>query len=296
LWKEVGGARTYFMYADEGLVAEFEGTGLETKSYGYAPNSTWTTNPLFMKERTQYYFYHNDHLGTPQKMTTVNGSTVWSAKYESFGKAVVDPSSTIVNNLRFPGQYYDAETGLHYNYHRYFEPRTGRYLASDPIGIQAGVNGFIYAKANSVNLIDPLGLLCRIEWTEGIGPTLYRWMDREEIGYWDAWIRTVSWQIAKLRSRLKKMPFPPVEANLEKKMLSKYRARYTLFERQYKAIEYWDVCYDDCTGEQVSRTFLFKYVSTDTQDVIVAAWEVEKYLGDAKEYNWRVVDPTIIIP
>jgi RHS repeat-associated protein len=296
LWKEVGGARTYFMYADEGLVAEFEGTGLETKSYGYAPNSTWTTNPLFMKERTQYYFYHNDHLGTPQKMTTVNGSTVWSAKYESFGKAVVDPSSTIVNNLRFPGQYYDAETGLHYNYHRYFEPRTGRYLASDPIGIQAGVNGFIYAKANSVNLIDPLGLLCRIEWTEGIGPTLYRWMDREEIGYWDAWIRTVSWQIAKLRSRLKKMPFPPVEANLEKKMLSKYRARYTLFERQYKAIEYWDVCYDDCTGEQVSRTFLFKYVSTDTQDVIVAAWEVEKYLGDAKEYNWREVDPTIIIP
>jgi YD repeat-containing protein len=68
LWKEVGGVRTYFMYADEGLIAEFNGTGSETKSYGYAPNSTWTTNPLFMKQGTQYYFYHNDHLGTPQSI------------------------------------------------------------------------------------------------------------------------------------------------------------------------------------------------------------------------------------
>jgi RHS repeat-associated protein len=157
LWKEVGGTRTYFTYADEGLVAEFDGTGSETKSYGYAPNSTWTTNPLFMKQGTQYYFYHNDHLGTPQKMTSVTGAIAWSAKYESFGKAEIDASSTIVNNLRFPGQYYDQETGLHYNYHRYYDPRIGKYLMADPIGLVGGLNLFRYTN-NPIRYTDSTGL------------------------------------------------------------------------------------------------------------------------------------------
>jgi YD repeat-containing protein len=107
LWKEVTGVRTYFVYADEGLVAEVDAAGNVVKSYGYKPGSTWTTDPLFMKVGGQYYFYQNDHLGTPQKLTAVNGAVVWSAKYSSFGEAAVHPSSTIVNNLRFPGQYFD---------------------------------------------------------------------------------------------------------------------------------------------------------------------------------------------
>jgi RHS repeat-associated protein len=165
LWKEVGGTRTYFMYADEGLVAEMDGTGSETKSYGYAPNSTWTTNPLFMKQGTEYYFYHNDHLGTPQKMTAVNGSIVWSAKYESFGKAVVDPASTLVNNLRFPGQYYDNENGLHYNWHRMYQPSSGRYETADPIGVFAGdLNTYQYAYNIPLIHSDPQGL-----WVHGFG-------------------------------------------------------------------------------------------------------------------------------
>ncbi len=51
-----------------------------------------------------YYFYHNDHLGTPQKLTAVNGAVVWSAVYSSFGEAMVE-IETVENNLRFPGQY-----------------------------------------------------------------------------------------------------------------------------------------------------------------------------------------------
>jgi len=158
LWKEVGGPRTYFMYADEGLIAEFDGLGAQPKAYGYAPNSTWTTNPLFMKQGPEYYFYHNDHLGTPQKMTSVSGAVVWSAKYESFGKAEVDPGSTVVNNLRLPGQYYDQETGLHYNFHRYFLPMVARYFRTDPLGFNAGPNCYTYAFQNPVNLTDPFGL------------------------------------------------------------------------------------------------------------------------------------------
>ena len=103
--------------------------------------------------------YQNDHLGTPQQLTAVNGAVVWSAKYSSFGEAEVDPSSTIENNLRFPGQYFDRETGLYYNWHRYYDPRTGRYLRTDPIGLNSGdINFYRYAKDNPLNDYDPKGL------------------------------------------------------------------------------------------------------------------------------------------
>ena len=85
------------------------------KGYGWRPNGIWGTNPLFQIDSGSYYFYHNDHLGTPQSMTDAAGDIVWEATYEAFGKATVDPDSTIANNLRFPGQYWDEETGLHYN-------------------------------------------------------------------------------------------------------------------------------------------------------------------------------------
>jgi len=155
----VAGVRTYFHYADEGLIGEYDSTGTEIKTYGYKPGSTWTTDPLFMKVGTEYYFYQNDHLGTPQKMTAVNGAVVWSAKYSSFGEATVNDASTVTNPLRFPGQYYDAETGLHYNYHRYYDPKTGRYLKTDPIGLDGGINLFTYALNNPLIFTDPEGKL-----------------------------------------------------------------------------------------------------------------------------------------
>lgn len=111
-----------------------------------------------MKIGSGYYFYQNDHLGTPQKMTTVSGAVVWSAKYSSFGKAEVDPASTVTNNLRFSGQYFDAESGVHYNWNRYYDSRTGRYLKQDPIGLKGGLNLYSYANMNPIKLIDTLGL------------------------------------------------------------------------------------------------------------------------------------------
>ncbi len=85
------------------------------------------------------YYVHNDPLGTPQALTDESGTVVWSADYDPFGKATVneDPDnngSNITFNVRFPGQYYDEETGLHYNYFRYYDPAIGRYISADPIG------------------------------------------------------------------------------------------------------------------------------------------------------------------
>jgi RHS repeat-associated protein len=159
LWKDVGGTRTYFFYSDEGLIGEYDASGNEIKTYGYKPDSTWTTDPLWLKQDRQYYFYQNDHLGTPQKLVGVNGAVVWSATYNAFGRAKIDPLLTVANNLRFPGQYYDQETGLHYNWHRYYDPEIGRYLTADPIGFNGGdLNVYGYVRNNPVNGEDIDGL------------------------------------------------------------------------------------------------------------------------------------------
>jgi RHS repeat-associated protein len=157
LWKDVNGVRTYFFYSDEGLIEEYDRNGNELRGYGYEPNSTWSANLLFQRKGTSYYWYQNDHLGTPQKILTTDGRVIWAAIYDSYGKAVLQVSE-IENNLRFPGQYYDQETGLHYNYQRYYDPKTGRYLTPDPIGLGADINLFVYAANNPINEVDPSGL------------------------------------------------------------------------------------------------------------------------------------------
>jgi RHS repeat-associated protein len=109
--------------------------------------------------------YHNDRLGTPELLTTKIGNdetVVWEAWYEPFGEAHVHPSSSVVNNIRLPGQYYDAETGNHYNGARYYDPRTGRYLTPDPIGLDGGINLFSYVENNPIGEIDTEGL--RQDW------------------------------------------------------------------------------------------------------------------------------------
>jgi RHS repeat-associated protein len=141
------------------LIGEYDGAGAEIKTYGWKPGSTWSTDPVFMKQGSQYYWYHNDHLGTPQMMTTSSGAVIWKTKYTSFGKAVVDPNSTVVNPLRFPGQYEDDETELHYNWFRYYDSETGKYYRADPVGFWGGINFYSYALNNPNNNLDPDGRL-----------------------------------------------------------------------------------------------------------------------------------------
>ena len=100
--------------------------------------------PLFAKDlKAETYFFHNDHLGTPQVVTDENQEVVWEAEYDPFGRAT-ETVAMIDQNLRFPGQYYDSETELHYNYFRTYDPTTGRYIEGDPIGLDGGLNPVSY--------------------------------------------------------------------------------------------------------------------------------------------------------
>ena len=99
---------------------------------------------------------HNDHLATPQKMTDSSGTVVWAADYKPFGEATITVS-TITNNLRFPGQHFDAETGLHYNYTRDYNSPLGRYIEADRIGLKGGINRYVYVGNMPINHKDPKG-------------------------------------------------------------------------------------------------------------------------------------------
>ncbi len=142
-----------------------------------------STDPLFMKVGSAYYYYHNDHLGTPQKITSVSGAVVWSAKYSSFGEASVEVG-TVVNNLRFPGQYWDSETGIHYNWNRYYLNIIGKYLRMDPIGLESGnINFYNYAAGNPINQFDPTGLCTLVTKI----PINFDYQSKEKWNSWSRW-------------------------------------------------------------------------------------------------------------
>lgn len=156
IWKDVSGVRTYFLYSEMGLVGEYASDGSQIRAYGYMPDGIWTTDPVYLKTDQGYAFYQNDELGTPRLLVDLNGTTVWSATFDPFGQATVFEQA-IENPLRFPGQYFDSETGLHYNWRRYYDPATGRYITSDPIGYEGGTNLYAYVDANPINRMDPTG-------------------------------------------------------------------------------------------------------------------------------------------
>ncbi|WP_210559093.1 MULTISPECIES: RHS repeat-associated core domain-containing protein, partial [unclassified Pseudomonas] len=106
------------------------------------------------------FYYQLDHLGTPQELTDYSGEIVWSAQYDAYGKVsaiTLAGEDYLDQPLRFQGQYFDAESGLHYNRHRYYDPRLGRYLTPDPVKLAGGLNQYQYTP-NPTGWVDPLGL------------------------------------------------------------------------------------------------------------------------------------------
>ena len=138
------------------------------KPYSVHRDPLWKTTKQ-SKGFDDVWFYHCDHLGTPQEMTDHSGAIIWKAQYKAWGECKVEKvkpnffenSEIISNNIRFQGQYFDEETGLHYNRYRYYSPYVGRFVSKDPIGILGNYNTYVYTN-NPLLKIDPLGLKDKI--------------------------------------------------------------------------------------------------------------------------------------
>jgi RHS repeat-associated protein len=153
--KVAGGNTTHYVYGLNGLLyGEYDNSGNLIREYVYLNDAPLAQVDAGSPEVLTYL--HPDHLGTPRFGTSTGGSQVWAWSSDTFGNGA--PSGAATVNLRMPGQYYDAESGLFYNWNRYYNPATGRYISSDPIGIDGGLNIFLYAEASPVMYSDPRGL------------------------------------------------------------------------------------------------------------------------------------------
>jgi RHS repeat-associated protein len=134
------------------LIAETDAaTGATLREY------IWLDNlPVAVIDGAGLYHVVTDHLYRPVALLDASGAQVWSAVWEPFG-ALHSVNGSIDLDARFPGQWYQLETGLHYNWHRHYDPTLGRFTQPDPIGLEAGANRFSYALANPIMNIDPDG-------------------------------------------------------------------------------------------------------------------------------------------
>lgn len=148
--------------------------------YIYLPTEDGQAVPIGLYRSSNFYAVHADHINTPRLITDYTNKPVWQWPYSAFGnnnptgilKATANPKAAITNqpvllkatapafamNQRYPGQYFDEESNLNYNYFRNYSAAMGRYSQGDPIGLDGGLNRFAYVDGNPLTFTDPMGL------------------------------------------------------------------------------------------------------------------------------------------
>ena len=159
---------TRFLWQGYRLLQEQRDNGTR-RSWSYDPASPWT--PLAAIEQADggpqadIYWLHADLNSAPLEVTDADGKLRWSGQYDTFGRLKGQTTGSMAlregvpydQPLRYAGQYEDAESGLHYNLFRYYDPEVGRFTVQDPIGLNGGLNVYQYAP-NPAGWIDPWGL------------------------------------------------------------------------------------------------------------------------------------------
>ena len=153
---------TYFLWDGTELAAEMDAHGAVVRDYVYLDG-----RPVALLYGHAIYAIHTDHRLAPTAVTDSNRRVVWQADVRDNGAADVLPGSELELPLRASNQYFDAETGLHYNLHRYLDAERGRYLSPDPMGLAAGTDVYQFALGRPHAFVDLLGLQAtRTDWSK----------------------------------------------------------------------------------------------------------------------------------
>jgi len=160
--KTVDGVITYFVYDEQGhLIGEYDAAATATRETVYLGDL-----PMLVLGGGATYYVHADWRNAPRQLDNGQQQAVWAWDPAPFGDRAPNSnpqnlSTSFTWNARFPGQYWDDESRLLYNYQRTYDPAIGRYLESDPIGLDGGINTYAYASESPILLIDPAGLMGR---------------------------------------------------------------------------------------------------------------------------------------
>jgi RHS repeat-associated protein len=162
VYKKVSLVTTLFNYDQKGrLIGEYRGTGASVEETIYMGSMPVATLLAGSASGGTLYYVHADYRNTPRQIDNLSGTAVWAWTPQPYGEN--QPNSnpkgmgTFTYNLRYPGQYYDTESGLNYNMARTYDSATGRYLQSDPLGLLEGTNTYAYALSNPLIFVDPTG-------------------------------------------------------------------------------------------------------------------------------------------
>ena len=187
----------HFIYNEAGkLMGEYTPDGTPIREYIWMNDMLVAVHGAHQGQSYQYVL--TDHLNTPRAVVLPSNNAIiwrWDITTTAFGEHAPQnnpdgDAATYTFNLRYPGQYFDGESGLHYNYFRDYDPSTGRYVQSDPIGLGGGINTYGYVSASPFAAVDPFGLA---EWrgsvivgsfTPGdlpIGGSVARWLGLTQI-------------------------------------------------------------------------------------------------------------------
>ncbi len=237
--KTVNGQTTRFVYGLNGQLLHEH----DTDAHRRTSHITLHGQPIALVRNGAVYWVHTDHLGRPELLADQNGNTKWRARLDAFDRTVLTDSIGGYH-LGFPGQYHDTETGFVYNVFRDYDPTTGRYLQPDPIGLNGGINPYIYAEGNPISLVDffglqaclpydpPLESVCPECYLMGAGRLLYAGLAKLIPSVSGAMTGTSMEQAAlavSMRNSLKdgfRMPFTPLFAGVRQPTFSQAMVRY----------------------------------------------------------------------
>jgi RHS repeat-associated protein len=191
-----------FVYdEDANLLGEYDSGSAQGKGrteYVWLPTESGQAIPIGLYKNGKFYQVHSDYLGTPRLVTDSTNTAVWQWPYSAFGNnkttgalattagsngqvTLKGTKAPVAVNLRFPGQYFDDESNLNYNYFRSYQASQGRYSQPDPIGISGGLNRFSYVASNPLNDRDATGL-DPIVWRSKTGPLYGNWGGKDWSG------------------------------------------------------------------------------------------------------------------